>query len=241
MDLIGVSYDMYLPDKSMLGQHTEGIMLFEKAITATASLVEIQHYAGSTANKETFKLRPGHIVGLQLMGTEMRHKGTNFFNSHMESDVAITHTRNTSLENNFVEAPESDSPLSEAEIEEARAEIVTKMKRRLDEENIPISGTDITFRPKGAYLICPYCLKLAKITARKKNKKGDLRYEVFDVCRHIIRCKHRQMGQGQMFKRRCVNDTIEPEFADILNDESSVEYVQVKQEGGLLDHDDTIV
>lgn len=191
----------------MLGKRTDGILAFEKAIAAIANPTDYNDYCVTSMDRDAFQLRAGHVIGLQLVGTEIRNRGNDFIEKLPSSQDETT-----------------SEPAAAFSPESIREIILEKLQQRLEKANLDRDGLDIIFRQDRAYMKCPCCRHLFKVVQRK-SKKG-MRYEVFDSYRHIQTCYQSINGPAPGKRVRKQN----METLDDFDENSSMEYVSVKVE-----------
>lgn len=181
---LGLSSATYNPDKSLLGTRNAEVKYFEETVDQLASVQAKRAYFGLTGAEPDipFLLKPGHLRSFQLIGTEFRSKNP------------LPNLKRTPSEITFAQQPT------------VAEKILQKFSKKFDVETM--SGLKIDFKANQAYVACPSCNNLYKITQRK-NKSG-VTFAIFDAEKHIKMCVS---GAGRKQQKEKDNT---PEAEDVL-------------------------
>lgn len=171
---MGFASEVYVPDKGVLGKRTELITTFENEIVRIATRSDLFNYFQAPTENEAFKLKLGHLIGLQTVATEIRNRKDEFSEKIGEANNVTNDTQSQYI------PPNADAQ------KKAVATILEKLMDRLVSENIDTTNVGVVFKDDRPYVTCPICRHLFKVTMRKS--KSTTRYELYDTIRHILSC-----------------------------------------------------
>lgn len=152
-----LNFQGYCPDKTFLGVRNEAITLFE-AFSYENICKDPSLDPDFAISENCYKLKPGILMGLQLSATECRLKGCS---------VAKLVSKKSSLIDR------------QDEVDAAKV-ILSKLQPKLVSHHT--TSIKVSFKNKSAYVECPGCNKLRKVTRRGK------RFEIWSTETHIKAC-----------------------------------------------------